>query len=125
MRMRTNIDLNNKSFAFLDSFHFKTTEWCIAHRYRTSKFLSSIPSLVNATSRSACLNDTSPICIEYWTGFLERWSTSILKLLIFIPAMSHAVVNPFVAFRRPDFVEASKTKSSAKGRLTFYSITTH
>ena len=105
--MGTNIDLNTESFAFLTNSHFKTTEWCkarmtaLALRDRTSNSSSCLPSLVNATPRylnfSTCFNDTPPICREYWTGFLEKYTTSVLEVLSFIPAMSHAPANSYAA----------------------------
>ena len=105
MLMGTNIDLNTKNFAFLDNSHFKTAEWfkaCItalALPDRTSNSSSCQPSLLNATPRylnfSTCFNDTPPTCREHWTGFLERCEASVLEVLIFIPAMSHAAAKPF------------------------------
>ena len=122
--MGTKIDLNPESFDFLDSSRFKTTEWCkacttaLALPDRTSNSSSCLPSLVNATLRylnfSTYLSDTLPTCREHWTGFLERFSTLVLEVLIFIRAMSRAAAKPFNACWRPDSEEASKTKSSAK-----------
>ena len=96
--MGTNLDLKPDSFAFLDSFCFKTTEWCEAHITapalpdRTSNSSSCLPSLVNATQRYlnffTCFNDAPPICREHWTGFLEKYSASDLEVLTFIAAMS-------------------------------------
>ena len=137
MRMGTNIGLNTESFAFLDSSRFKMTKWCkvritaFALPDRTSNYSFDLSSLVNATQRYlnfyTCFNDTPPTCKEYWTEFLERSRTSVLEVLIFIPAMSQAHVNRFNACCRPDSEEASKTKSSAKSsRLILYlPIVTH
>ena len=90
--MRTNINLNAESYAFLNSYSFKTTEWCkaritaLAFPDRTSISLFCLPSLVNATPRylnfSTCFNDTPPTRREHWTRFLERCSTSIFEMLI-------------------------------------------
>ena len=44
----------------------------------------------------------------------ERWSITVLKVLIFITAMSHGPAKPFNMSWRPDSEEASKTKSSMK-----------
>ena len=103
----SNIDLNTESFVFLDSSSFKMTEWCkaritaLALPDQTSNSSSSLPSLVNATPRYlnffTCFNDAPPTCREHWTGFLERCSTAVLEVLIFIPAMSHAATKPFNA----------------------------
>ena len=116
--MGTNIDLNTENFAFLDSSCFKTTEWCKARNAalalpdRASNFLFCFPSLVNATPRylnfSTCFNDTPPTCREHWTEFLKRWRTSVLEVVIFIPAKSHAVAKPFDACWRPDSEETRK-----------------
>ena len=121
--MGTNIDLNTDSFAFLGSSLFKTTEWCKARITafalpdRTSNSSSCLISLENAKPRYlnffTCFNDTPPTCSE-WKDFLERCSTSVLKVLIFIPAMSHASAKPFSTSWKPDSEEDSKTKSSAK-----------
>ena len=46
--------------------------------------------------------------------FLERCSTPVLEVLIFIPAMSYAAANLFNACWRPDSEETSKTESSTK-----------
>ena len=103
--MGTNVDLNTESFAFLDSSRFKTTEWCkaritaLALPDRTSNSSSCLPSLVNTSLRYLnffnCFNDTPPTCREHWTEFLERRSTSVLEVLIFIPAMSHVAAKLF------------------------------
>ena len=42
---------------------------------------------------------------EHWTGFLKRQRTSVLEMLISIPAMSHAPAKRFNAFWSPDFEE--------------------
>ena len=127
--MGKTIDLNTEGFVFLDSFRFKTTEWCKARImalalpdqiFNSSSCLSclAIQSLVNATPRdlnfSACFNDTPPTCRQHWTGFLERCRTSILEVVIFISAMSQAAKNSFNARWRSDSEKASKTKSSVK-----------
>ena len=119
--MGTNNDLNTESFVFFDSSGFKTTEWCKARITaltlldRTSNALSCISSLVNATSRylnfSNCFNDTRPTSREHWTGYLESCSTSVLEMLVFIPAMSYAAAKSFNAFKRQDSNKASKTIS--------------
>ena len=126
-----NIDLNTESFAFLDSSRLKTTEWCKARITafalpdRTSYSLSCFSSLVNATPRylnfSTCFYDTPPTCREHWTEFFKRRNTSVLEVLIIIPAMSHATAKQFNAYWRPNSEEPSKTKSSAKNkRLTLH-----
>ena len=116
--MGTNINLNTKSFAFLESSHFKTIQWCKAHvtalvlLEQTFNSLSCIPSLVNATPRylnfSTCFNDTPPTCIEHWKEFVDRWSISVLKKLIFIPAMSQAAAQPLNICWRPDLKKPAK-----------------
>ena len=122
--MGTSIDLNTESFVFLDSSRFKTTKWwkaritTLALLDRTSNSSSCLLSLVNATLRylnfSTCFYDTPPTCREHWTGFLEKCSTSVLEVQIFIPAVSHAAAKPFNACWRQDSEKASKTKSLAK-----------
>ena len=133
----TNIDLNTKNFAFPDSFRFKTTKCCkarlaaIALPDRTSNSSSSLPSFVNSTPSylnfSTYFNDTPPTCRKDWTGFLKRCSTSVLEILIFIPAMSHAAANSFNTCWRSDTEEASKTKSSAESNrlISHLPIVTH
>ena len=135
--MGTNIDLNTESFSFLNNCHSKTTEWCkaritaLALPDRTSTSLSCIPSFVNATPRylnfSICFNDTPPTCREHWTGFLKRCRISVLKALIFIPAVSLAAAKLFHACWRPDSRETRKTKSSAKSSrlILHHPIVTH
>ena len=101
--MGTNIDLNTESFVFFDSFRFKTPEWCKARITaltlpdRTCNSSSCLPLLVNATpwylNFSICFNDTPPTCREHRTEFLERCRTSVLEVLTFILAMSHAAAN--------------------------------
>ena len=87
---------------------------------------SCLPSLVNATPRylnfSTCFSGAPFTCNTHWSGFLERWSTSVLAVLIFIPAASHASAKLFNACRRPDSVEESRTKSSAKQQTTNFAI---
>ena len=122
--METDIDLNIESFAFLDSSRFKTTKWCkaritaLALPGQTSNSSSCLQSLVNATPRYLnffhCFNYKSPACRQHWIRFVERCSTSVLEVLIFIPAMSHANAKSFNMCWRSDSEEASKTKSSAK-----------
>ena len=112
-----NIDLNTKSFVFLNSSRFKTTEWCkaritaLALPDRTSTSSSCLSSLVNAIPRYlnffTCVNDTPSICREHWTEFLERCRFSVLEVLIFVPAMSHAAAKPFNACWRPDSEKTS------------------
>ena len=72
------------------------------------------PSLVNATPRylnfSSCFRVAPFTCNTHWSGFLERWSTSVLAVLIFIPAVLHASAKLFNARWRPDSVEESWTK---------------
>ena len=41
------------------------------------------------------LFDDTPITWKDWTKFLERWSTSVLEVLIFIPVLSHTVPKTF------------------------------
>ena len=120
--METNIDLN--TFAILDCSRFKTTEWFKARiavlvlRDRTSDSSSFLPSIVKAISKyfnfSTCFNDALTTRRDYWTRFPERFCSSVLEVLTFIPAMSHAAAKPFNACCRPDSEEASKTKLSAK-----------
>ena len=121
--MGTNISLNTESFAFLSSC-FKMNEWCkacttaLALRDQTCNSLSCLPSLVSTTPRylkfSTCFNDTSPTCRKHWTGFFKRYRTSVLEVLIFILAMSHAAAKPFNVCWSLDSDKARKTKLSAK-----------
>ena len=69
------------------------------------------PKILNS---STCFNDTPPACREHGTGFLGKCITSVLKVLIFIPAIIHAAGKPLNTCWRPDTNEASKTKSFAK-----------
>ena len=124
--MGTNIALNPKSFAFLDSFPFKSTEWCKA-RITALLCLTEHPIFVllsitrerNPTylNFSTCFNffnGTLQTYKTHWTKFFERWRTSILQVMVFIPVMSYAVAKPFNPCWWLDLEEASKTKSSAK-----------
>ena len=120
--MRTNLDLNNKSFAFLDSPRFKTTEWCKAHireldlPNQTSNFLSCLPSLLNATKRyrnfSTCFND--PNCRAHSTRFLKRCRYLSFGNACFHSSNDICSCKPPNAYWRRDLDEASKTKSSAR-----------
>ena len=73
---------------------------------------SCLPSLVNATPIylifSNSFNDIPPICKDQWTGFLERRTTSVLEVLIFFQAMSHAAAKLFSAYYEPESEEVSK-----------------
>ena len=101
-----------EKFAFLDSFCVKTTEWCkaritaLALPDRSNVQFFVVPSITRECDHG-CLNfptgfnDTPRTGREHWTGFLKRCSTSVFEVLIFIPAMSHAVAKPFND-RRPD-----------------------
>ena len=116
---------------------FKTTEWCkacivaLALPDRTFNCTVCLSSLVNATPRylnfSTSFNDTPPTCREHWTGFLEKCSTSVLEVQIFIPGMSHAAAKLFNACWKPDARKSVKIKSSAKrNRLIWhFPIVTH
>ena len=109
--MGTNIDLNTESLFSIASVSRRLNDAklvliiVLALPGKTSNSSSCHQSLVNATPRylnfSTCFNNTSPTCREHWTGLLKRCSTSVLKLLIFIPAMSHAAVKPFNARKKP------------------------
>ena len=111
---------------FFDNSRFMTTEkgkaciTALALLIWVSSSSSCLPSLVNATPRylnfSTCFSVAPFTCNTHWSGFLERWSTSILAVLIFIPAMLHASAKLFNARWRPDSVEESRTKSSANSR---------
>ena len=122
----TKTALKIESFAFFDNSRFMTTEKCnaritaLALPIRVSSSSSCLPSLVNATPRylsfSTCFSDAPFTCNTHWSGFFERWSTSVLAVLIFIPAVLHASAKLFNARWRPDSVEESSTKSSANSR---------
>jgi len=96
--MVTKTVLKTESFAFFDNFRFMTTEYCqaritvLALPIRVSSSTSCLPSLVTTPSRylnfSTCFSDASLTCNEHWSGLLERWSTSVLVVLIFIPVYS-------------------------------------
>ena len=119
-RMGMNIDLNTKSFSFLDSYQFRTIKCCkacitvLTLSDRTSNSSSCLPSLVNATPRysyvSTCFNGTSLTYRENLTKFLEGWCTSVLEVLIFIPAMSHAAAKTFNACWKSYSEEVNNTK---------------
>ena len=95
--------LKIESFAFLDKPRFMITKLCKARitaldlSIRVSSFLPCFSSLVNATPRylifSTCFSVAPFTCNTHWPEFLERWSTSVLVELIFIPAVSHVAVN--------------------------------
>ena len=124
--MGTKTALKIESFAFFDNSRFMTTEQCkaritaLALPIRVSNSSSCLPSLVNATPRylnfSTCFSVAPFTCNTHWLGFLKRWSTSVLAVLIFIPAVWHASAKLFNVRWRPDSVEESRTKSSANGR---------
>ena len=103
--MGSNIDLSTKSFAFLDRYRFKTTEWCkaritaLALPDRTSNSLFCLLSLVISTPRylnfSTCFHDTLPTCREHGQDFSKDVVSQFWKFS-FIPAMSHAAAKPFM-----------------------------
>ena len=83
------------------------TEWCKAHITAlavlalpdlTSNSSSCISSLVNAILKylnfATCFNDTPPTCNKRWAGFLEKLSTSVLEVLMFIPSLLLAATKP-------------------------------
>ena len=119
MRMGIKTVLKNKRFAFFDNSRFMTAKPCkapitaLALPIRASSSSSCLPSLVNATPRylnfSICFSVGSFTCKEHWSRFLERWSTSVLAALIFIPTVSRASAKLFNAPWRPDFVKESRT----------------
>ena len=124
--MGTKTALKIESFAFFDNSRFMTTELCkaritaLALPIRVSSSLSYLPSLVNATPRylnfSTWFSVAPFTCNTYWSGFLERWNTSVLVVLIFIPAVLHASAKLFNARWRSDFEKESRAKSSANSR---------
>jgi len=120
-----------RQFSFHDMY-CKARITALALPIRKSSSLSCLPLLVNTTPRylnfSTCFSDTPLTCNEQWSGFLERWSTSVSEALIFIPALLHVAAKSFNANWRPDSVEESKTRSSANNRrliLIFQSRHTH
>ena len=98
----------------------QSSHYCCSLPTRVSSSLSCFPSLVNATPRylnfSTCFIAAPFTCNRHWSGFLEIWRTSVLAVLIFIPAVLHASAKLFNAHWRPDSVEESRTKSSTKSR---------
>ena len=111
---------------FFDNSCFMTTEKgkaCIialALLIWVSSYSSCLPSLMNVIPRylnfSTCFSVAPFTCNTHWSAFLERWSTSILAVLIFIPAVLHTSAKLFNARWRPDSEEESRTKSSANSR---------
>ena len=87
-----------------------------------------VQSLVNTTPRylnfSTCCSVLSFICRIHRLGFLERRSTSVFLLLIFIPAWSHAAENRSSACWRPCSEGASSTKSYAKSKRLILQLRT-
>ena len=81
---------------------------------------SCFPSLVNVTVKylnfSTCFSAALLTSNKHWIGFLERWSTLPLALLILIPAVSYVAAKLLNACRGPDSEEKSRTKLSANSR---------
>jgi len=80
----------------------------------SSCFLSLVNTIPNCLNFSTCFSDSQLTYIEHWTGFLERESISVLVILIYISALSHAAAKSFNARWRPDSVEESNTKLPAQ-----------
>ena len=126
--MQTKTVLKVKSFVFFDNSRFMNTEYCkapitsLALLIRVSSSLSCLPSLVNATPRylnNKCLLQCCSIHLQHaLIRVFERRSAgaSVLAVLIFIPAVSHASTKLFNARRRADAVEKSRSNSSANSR---------
>ena len=83
--LRTNIDLNTQSFAFLNSSRLKATRVlpcsisgiaALALPDGTSISSSCLPSLVNTAPRylniCTCFKNAPPTCRKHWSGFLEK-----------------------------------------------------
>jgi len=94
-------DLTTKSFAVFET-RFVTKERlsprhsAFALSIRVSILLFSLPSLMNTTLRYANFPHLLQ-CITayfYWPGYVEKHTTSVHLVLIFIPAWSHAGENP-------------------------------
>ena len=105
-----------RQFSFHDNRVVQSSHYCTTLAYSSS----CLPSLVNATPRylnfSSCFRFAPFTCNTHWSGFLEKWCTSDLAVLIFIPAVLHASAKLFNARWRPDSAEESRTKSSANSR---------
>ena len=124
--METHTVLKIESYAFFNNSRFMTTEYCKACitapalPIRVCSSSSCLPSLVNVTPRylnfSTCFSVAPFTCNTHRSGFLETCSTFYLAVLIFISAVSHASAKLFNARWRPDYVEKSRTTSSANRR---------
>ena len=100
VRIGTKTDLKTDSFAVFESSRFAATERQSSRRnalalpIRVSRSSLRLPSLANTTSRYVniftCCSVLPLTCRIHCLGFVERHSTSVFLVLIFIPARSHA-----------------------------------
>jgi len=105
-RMGTKTVLKTERFAFFDNSRFMTIEYCKA-------CITALALPIQVSSSSSCL----PSHMNCYTnlqltlsGFLEKWSTSVLIVLIFIPALSHATSKSFNKLQVGDQIRWKKVK---------------
>ena len=107
-------------FAFHDNRTVQSSHYCTSLAYSGMQFFI-LPSVTRKCNPKIlelfiCFSVVPFTCSTHWSGFLQRWSTSVPAVLIFILAVLHASAKLFNARWRPDSVEESKTKSSANSR---------
>ena len=101
-----------QQFSFNDNQIVQSLHYCtiLVHSGIQNVVLSSVTGECNSNKLN-CFNVAPFICNTHWLRFLGRWITSILALLIFIPAMSHA--------------SAKKHKIKSKNHIYILSIITN
>jgi len=89
-----------RQISFHDNRILQSSHHCTRFDHSGDQFFV-LPSVtrVNTTPRylnfSTCFSDAPLTWNEHWSGFLERWSTSVLVVLIFIPALWQTAAKSF------------------------------
>ena len=101
-------------------------KFCSIRRFSYRYWTHFWEQLVNATPRylnfSTCFSVAPSTCNSHWSGFLERWSTSVLAALIFISAVSHASAKLFKTRWRPHSVKESSNQIISEKQTTDFAI---
>ena len=99
-------------FSFHDNRIVQSSHYCSGLAYSGIQ-LFVLPSVTRKCKPrylnfSTCFSVAPFTCNTHWSGFLERWSTSVFVVLIFIPAVPHSSAKSFNARWRTDSVEEAK-----------------